>query len=90
MVRWIELDKINMHNIYITYIFSMTIRPHDCGSWHIIKPKKNERIILCPLIKSSPFSYGNGYVPKLRVYYAFIVHKIQKNTFFEWIFKQNL
>jgi hypothetical protein len=89
MVRWTELGKINMHKKYITYIFSTTIRLHDCGSWHITKPKKNEKKT-CPLIKYFPFSYGNGYVPKLRVYYAFIVHKIQKNTFFEWIFNQNL
>jgi hypothetical protein len=40
---------------YITYIFSITIRPHVCESWHIIKPKKNEKIIQCPLVKSPPF-----------------------------------
>jgi hypothetical protein len=46
------------------------------------KQKKNEKIILCPLVKYSHFSYGNGLFPK-NIYYAFIVHKMQKNTFFE-------
>jgi hypothetical protein len=63
------------------YIFSMAIGLHVCDSWHITKPKKNEKIILCPLIKSSPFSYGNGIPPKLRIYYAFIAHKVQKTHF---------
>jgi hypothetical protein len=44
----------------------------------------------CPLIKSYLFSYGNGFFSKLRVCYAFIVHEVEKNTFFEWIFHQNL
>ncbi len=28
--------------------------------------------------------------PKKRIYYAFIVQEVQKNTFFEWIFNQKL
>ncbi len=28
---------------YVTYIFSMAIGPHVCGSWNITKPKKNEK-----------------------------------------------
>jgi hypothetical protein len=75
MVTWRELDKINVHKVYIMYIFSMTIKSHVCDSWHIIKSKKNEKIILCPPIKSSFLSYGNDFVPKLRVYYAVIVHE---------------
>jgi hypothetical protein len=58
---------------YMTYIFSMAIGPHVCGSWHITKPNKNEKIIQCPPIKSSPFSLGNISPPKIRIYYAFIV-----------------
>ncbi len=54
MVRWRGLDKINVHKIYMMYIFSTTIR-HVCGLWHITKPKKNEKIIQCPPIKFLPF-----------------------------------
>jgi hypothetical protein len=68
----------------------MAIGPHVYGSWHITKPKKNEKIIQCPPIKSFPFSQGNGFSPKIRVYYAFIVQEVQKNTFFEWIFSRKL
>jgi hypothetical protein len=53
----------------------MAIRPHVCGSSHITKPKKNEKWIQCPSIKSPPFFKGNGF-------YAFIVQEVQKNTFF--------
>jgi len=42
-----------------------------------------------PTYKIFSFFYGNGFFLKLRVYYAFTIHKVQKNTFFEWIFNQN-
>jgi hypothetical protein len=56
----------------------MAIGSHVCGSRHITKPKKNEKIILCLPIKSYLFSYGNGFFSKLRVCYAFIAHEVQK------------
>jgi hypothetical protein len=71
-----------MHKIYNLHLFN----GHRASClWFIThtKPKKNENIILCPPIKSYLFSYGYGFFPKLRVYYAFIVHQVQKNTFFE-------
>jgi hypothetical protein len=43
--------------------------------------KEKWKKILCPPIKPYPFSYGNGFSPKLKVYYAFIVHKVQKTHF---------
>ncbi len=77
LIQWLdEKDWIKSLCIkYVTYIFSMAIRPHVCGSSHITKPKKNEKWIQCPSIKSPPFFKGNGF-------YAFIVQEVQKNTFF--------
>jgi hypothetical protein len=34
------------------------------------------------------FFKGNNFFPKIKVYYAFVVQEMQKNTFFEWIFKK--
>jgi hypothetical protein len=50
IVRWRGLDKSNVYKIYNVH-FSMLIGPHVYRSWHITKPKKNEKIIQCSLIK---------------------------------------
>jgi hypothetical protein len=63
----------------------MAIRPHVCGSWNITKQKKIEKIMKCPFIKSPPLWYGSGCFP-INYYYAFIVQKCTKHTFFEWNF----
>jgi hypothetical protein len=44
MVRWRGFDKL-MYIYYITYKFSIAIRPHVCGSWNITKQKKIEKIM---------------------------------------------
>jgi hypothetical protein len=49
----------------------MAIEPHVHGSWHITKPKKNEKIIQCPPIKS-PFFFKVMISPKVKVYFTFI------------------
>jgi hypothetical protein len=45
LIQWLD-EKYCIKSMcikYITYIFSTAIRPHVCGSWHITKPKKNEK-----------------------------------------------
>jgi hypothetical protein len=61
---------------YVTYIFSMAIRPHVCGSSHITKPKKNEKLIQCPPIKSPPFFL------KVMVFMHLLFKKCKKTHFF--------
>ncbi len=70
-----------MYIQYITYNFSTAIRLHVC-SWHITKQKKIETIMECPSIKFPSLSYGSGFFPRTRYYYAFIVQK-WKNTLFK-------
>ncbi len=45
LIQWLDEENWvkSMCIKYITYIFSMAINPYVCGSWHIIKPKKNEK-----------------------------------------------
>jgi hypothetical protein len=55
MVRWKDLDKINVHKVYNIHIFN----GHKTSClWFIThyQTKKNEKIIQCPHLKSSPFS----------------------------------
>jgi hypothetical protein len=55
MVRWRDLDKINVHKVYNVHIFNN----HETSClWFIThyQTKKNEKIIQCPPLKSSPFS----------------------------------
>ncbi len=73
-----------MYIQYITYNFSTAIGPHVCDSWNITKQKKIEKIMQCPLIKSPPLWYGSDFFSYKRYYYAFIVQKCKKHTFFEW------
>jgi hypothetical protein len=77
-----------MYIKYITYTFSTAIRPHVCDSWNITKKMKIEIIIKCPFIKLPPLWYGSGFFLKYIYYYAFIVERMEENTFFEWNFIQ--
>jgi hypothetical protein len=43
-----------------------------------------------PLIKFCPLSYGNGFFLNKRYYCAFIIQQVQKNTFSQRIFNQNV
>jgi hypothetical protein len=47
LIKWLdEEDWIKSTCIkYIMYISLMAIRFHVYGSWHITKPKKNEKLI---------------------------------------------
>jgi hypothetical protein len=74
-----------MYIEYITYSFSTAIGPHVCDSWNITEQKKTKKIIQCPSIKSPPFWYGNGFFLQNIYYYAFIVQKCSKHTFFNEI-----
>jgi hypothetical protein len=73
MLRWKDWIK-SMYIKYVIYIVSIAIGLHVCGSWGIIKQKKNEKIMQCPTIKSFLLSYGSGFSLK-RYYYAFIAQK---------------
>jgi hypothetical protein len=42
MVRWRELDKINVHKVYNVH-FSMAIGPHVCGSLQITNQRKMKK-----------------------------------------------
>jgi hypothetical protein len=44
----------------VTYIFSMTIGSHVCGSWQITKKKKNWKNNAMPIYKISSLSWGSG------------------------------
>ncbi len=92
LIEWLDEENWikSMCIKYIMYIFSTAIGPHVCDSLHITKLEKNEKIIQCPPIKSYHFLKVMVFPPKKKVHYAFIAHEIQKNTFFEWIFKQKL
>jgi hypothetical protein len=79
-----------MYIEYITYSFSMAIRPHVYDSWNITKQNHFEKIMQCPSIKSLPLWYGNGFFLKRRYYDAFIIKQMKKNIFFEWNFIQKL
>jgi len=79
-----------MYIQYIIYNFSTAIGPHVCGSWNITKQKKIEKIMQCPFIEFPPFLYGSGFLFLKRYYYAFIVQKYKKHTFFQWNFTQKL
>jgi hypothetical protein len=76
--------------MYIEYRicnFSTTIGLYDYNSWNTTKKKKIEK---CPSIKSPSLWYGNGFFLKIKYYYAFIIKRMQKNTFFEWKFIKKL
>jgi len=77
-----------MYTQYITYKFSMAMRPHVCDSWNITKQKEIEKIMQWPSIKSPSLWYGNGFFLKGKYYCAFTSKKMFKNTFFEWNFIQ--
>jgi hypothetical protein len=79
-----------MYIYYITYSFSIAIRPHVCGSQNIIKQKKIEKIMQFPSIKSTPLWYGSDFFPNKRYYYAFIVQKCKKQTFLMKFHPKNL
>jgi len=49
-----------MYIKYVIYIILIAIGLHVCGSWNIIKQKKNEKTMQWPIIKSFFLSYGNG------------------------------
>ncbi len=55
LIQWLnEEDWIKLMYVqYVTYSFSMTIRPHVCCSWNITKQKKIEKIMQCPCYKIS-------------------------------------
>jgi len=71
-----------MYIEYITYSFSMAIRPHVYDSWNITKQNHFEKIMQCPSIKSLPLWYGNGFFLKKRYYYAFIIKQMKKKHIF--------
>ncbi len=45
LIQWLDEEnwKKSICIKYIMYIFWTTIGPHAFGSWHITKPKKNEK-----------------------------------------------
>jgi hypothetical protein len=91
LIQWLY-EKIWIKSMcikYITYIFSIAIRLHVCGSKTHYQTKGKWKNNIVPTYKIFSFFYGNGLFLKLRVYYAFTIHEVQKNTFFEWIFNQN-
>ncbi len=57
LIKWLNKEDWikSMCIKYIMYIFLMAIDLHVYGSWHITKPKKNEKMIQCPPMKSSLF-----------------------------------
>jgi hypothetical protein len=59
----------------------MAIGPYVCGSWHITKPKKNEKIIKCSPLKSPPFFKIMIFPQKIRVLLCIYCSKLQNNTF---------
>jgi hypothetical protein len=71
-----------MYIEYITYNFSLVIRPHVYDSWNITKQKKIEKLMQCPSIKSPLIWYGSGFFLKIRYYCAFTTKQMQKKTHF--------
>ncbi len=75
---------------YIMYIFSMTIGPHVCDSSHITKPKKNEKIMQCPFIKSPFFFKVMVFSQKEKFIMHLLLKKWKKTHFFNAFSTKNV
>jgi hypothetical protein len=70
-----------MYTKYSTYNLLMAIGPHVYNSQKIIKTKKNEIILQCSTIKSTPLSSSIGFFFKKMLIYINCSKSGQKNIF---------
>jgi hypothetical protein len=87
--RWRGLDKINVHAVYNLQFFN----GHRASCLWFIKhyqTKENWKSNVMTIYKIFSSLYGSGFFPKEKNYYAFVVQKCKKHTFFAWNFDMNV